>query len=566
MIFLLFKNSVLSVIEMKKKKSKKNKKIRVKSVRKTLPLPELEAKAASLWNRYLLRDAARIYSKIITIDHDHLEAHFRLGFIMIQNGRFDQALQHLLQARELSPFDESVHYTLGETYGQMGRTEEAINSYLACLELCRGKSASTPGVLSHRIPEIRPSTVMANLAYLYFRTNRYKQANEYTLETLKNEPGNLIANMVHAKLDRNKGQYDKAALRLDSLPLVYGNNLINASILNELGHVYDRLGKYGKAIKSITESNRLMGLSPGARSIDPRQIPYIIHLTKKYLDKRDNIHSQSAYQLKESDFQAPVFLIGFPRSGTTLTEQLLYDELDMTVSDEFPVITDVIKALPLLLKRKFSYPADINSLSPDEISVLRKEYWMRMEKKIPDAVEHQANFLDKLPLNLINLPFIEQIFPDCRIIVALRDPRDVCISNFFQMFKLNESMVHFLDFGDTVKFYNTVMSLWVQLRKKIQVPFIESRYENLVDNKEAGIAALSVFLRFDSHNIASSARSGNDNRYISTPSHYDVTQPIYRRSLERWRNYQDILGKYFAELDPIARELSYPLMRPTNQS
>jgi tetratricopeptide (TPR) repeat protein len=537
----------------KKKSAKAARKLHLTPGRKSIPLPRLEKKAAGLWNRQLFREAEKTYLKILSVRPNHLEAHFRLGFMMMQNGRFEQALFHLLRAKELSPPDARILYNLGEAYGQMSRTEEAIDSYLSCLELCRDTHAEPAPE-----PGVRPPTVMANLAYLYFRINRYEPAHEYTLKALEAEPGNLVANLIHAKLDRNKGQYDKAASRLAGLPLIEGNNLINASILNELGHVYDRLGRYDQALEAAGESNRIMARSPGAAGIDPRYVPYFVHLTKKYLQQEKNSSPLQARQQVDDAFHAPVFLVGFPRSGTTLTEQLLYRELDMTVSDEFPVIMNMIKSLPRLLQRKFSYPVDLDSLSHDEILLLRRAYWDEMDNKVPDASLHQDNFLDKLPLNLVNLPFIERIFPDSRVIVALRDPRDVCISNFFQMFKLNESMIHFLDFSDTVKFYNTVMSLWIQLRQQIRLPFMESRYEDLVNDKEGGISALAGFLRVDLRDAAHDTEGGGKNRYISTPSHFDATQPIYRRSLERWRNYQDILGEYFVELDPTVRELGYP--------
>lgn len=544
---------------MKTRKRKKPKKFKPAARQKNLPLPRLEEKARNYWNRNLRQQAERTYALILSIQPDHLEALFHLGILKMQSGRLDESLSHLLRARELAPFDDRILYYLGEVYGQSDLAEEAIGQYQACLRLHRNADQTSMDG-RHAGLGIPTAKILARLSFMYFRTGRYDEAREYTEKTLLAEPQNPVAMYVQAKLHSHAREYQKAARILEEVPLQEGDTIMNASILNELGHVYDRLGLYAKAFGSITRSNRIIRGSAATRNIDPRVIPHRIHLIRQNLDilfQKDS--PERSYSPAQGDRPAPVFLVGFPRSGTTLTEQLLLDEFHMAVSDEFPVIMDMINSLPALLSRQFAYPADLRTITMEEIHQLREHYWQQMSSKIPEAAANRDNFLDKLPLNIINLPFIQKIFPDSRLIVALRDPRDVCISNYFQMFKLNESMIHFLDFGETVSFYNLIMHLWLEFRPRLTIPFLESRYEELVNDKEASMAVLADFLGKRNLSITGDpSRAQTRERYISTPSFQDAKQPIYRRSLHRWLNYKDILREDLEKLDPVAGELGYP--------
>lgn len=538
---------------------KKTKKIKLKQSKKNKfqSVDELERKALVFYNQKLFGKAEKLLLRIIEIDPEHCNAHFYLGILRFNRGLYHESLNNFNIVTQENPFDPASRYYAGMAYGMAGEIENAIEQHLFCLKLIDRTSIIPP---EHQTDNKRlnPVAVTSKLSFLYSRINKYDEAKVYAQKTIEIDPDDIDANLVLAKIDRNKGQLEKAALRLENLlqsPLY--ENEGKANIINELGHIYDRLKKYDQAAEKFTEANAIILRTPVARMIDPRPTENIIHQTNSYLQNRKEINVQDVYEPSESDHSAPFFLVGFPRSGTTLTEQLLYKEFGLKVSDEHTVIPYLASALPRLLNRKFDYPGDIDRLTSDEIGLLRKEYWRQMEKRIPGVLQDQDNFLDKLPLNIVGLPFIEKIFPDCKILVAIRDPRDVCISNFSQMYLLNESMVHFLTFRETVKFYSMVMSIWLQIRKTLAVPYFESRYEELVHDQERVLASLGEFVRGDA-TILRRQENVNADRFISTPSHYDVTQPIYRRSLERWRNYQHIFEDYFKELAPIIKELGYP--------
>ena len=121
-------------------------------------------------------------------------------------------------------------------------------------------------------------------------------------------------------------------------------------------------------------------------------------------------------------------------------------------------------------------------------------------------------------------------------------------------------MVHFLSFENTVDFYKSVMGLWLKIREDLRIPFFDSRYEMIVLEKSKSINALSSFLKVERNIDREGVCEKQVKRYISTPSYQDAMQPVFKRSMNRWMNYREILGDKLKELDPIAIELKYAPM------
>ena len=174
-----------------------------------------------------------------------------------------------------------------------------------------------------------------------------------------------------------------------------------------------------------------------------------------------------------------------------------------------------------------------------------------------DELTDDDILLDKLPLNLIHLPFVARVFPKSKVLVALRDPRDVCLSCYQQAFALNPAMANFLDLETTAKLYAEVMGFWLDSRNVLNNSWMEYRYEDLVDDFDSVTHRIFDFLELDypqnTSNYYKKAR-----RAMGTPSYHDASKPIYSRAKARWRNYKNHLEPIKDIISPFIDAFQYP--------
>jgi hypothetical protein len=248
--------------------------------------------------------------------------------------------------------------------------------------------------------------------------------------------------------------------------------------------------------------------------------------------------------------RAPVFLVGFPRSGTTLLDTLLMGHSGVHVLEEEPILQRVGEALGDFER--------LPALEQEEIERLRALYFAELDAFDPDA--NGKTVIDKLPLNILGAPLIHRLFPEAKLILALRHPCDVVLSCFMQNFDLNDAMANFLDIGDAARLYDLVMTFWTRARALLPLDVHEVRYEALVEDKEREMRALVDFLglpweeRLLDHE-GTALRRGP----IVTPSYAQVVQPIYRRAAGRWERYRDQLAPVLPLLAPWAEKMGYRL-------
>jgi hypothetical protein len=244
---------------------------------------------------------------------------------------------------------------------------------------------------------------------------------------------------------------------------------------------------------------------------------------------------------------APVFLVGFPRSGTTLLEQVLSAHSRLACIEER-------EHLALSAQAVAADPDRLPELSDGEIEAIRADYWRRVnaETKVAGRL-----VVDKLPLNIIFLPLIRRVFPDAKIIFALRDPRDVVLSCYQQRFGMNAAMVQFLDLRTAASYYDRVMRLGFLCREKLGLDIHEVRYEDVVADLETVARGVAQFLGLAFEPSMLSFREAAAKRNINTPSGRQVVEPIYNRSVARWKRYEAQLAPVLPTLNAWAERLGY---------
>jgi hypothetical protein len=246
---------------------------------------------------------------------------------------------------------------------------------------------------------------------------------------------------------------------------------------------------------------------------------------------------------------SPAFLVGFPRSGTTLLDTMLMGHPGAHVLEEVPLLERVMREVGALRR--------IADLGGGEIKRLRDLYFAALDEAAPGLAGQQV--IDKLPLNILGAPLIHRLFPDARFILALRHPCDVALSGFMQGFEMNAAMANFLDLGDTATLYDLVMGYWQRCRETLPLDVFELRYESLVADPESALRPLIAFLGLDWHDsLLDHRRTAAARGTISTPSYNQVTQKLYGDASGRWRRYRTQLEPVLPILLPWSERLGYP--------
>lgn len=198
----------------------------------------------------------------------------------------------------------------------------------------------------------------------------------------------------------------------------------------------------------------------------------------------------------------------------------------------------------------------LGTLTDDRIASLRKEF-LENARHITGSDLNGIQLVDKFPFNILELGPIQFLFPRARALVALRDPRDTCLSCFMQQFAMNQGMVHFLSLETTARLYCAVMELWLHYRETLSIRWIEYRYEDLVADFEGTVGRVLDFLDLPWDESVNRYADHAKTRPIMTPSRVAVTQAIDNRAVSRWRKYADRLAPIQPMLEPFVLEFGY---------
>jgi tetratricopeptide (TPR) repeat protein len=246
--------------------------------------------------------------------------------------------------------------------------------------------------------------------------------------------------------------------------------------------------------------------------------------------------------------RSPAFLVGFPRSGTTLLDTFLMGHPDTRVLEEVHMLGAA--------EREMGSVAGIPHRPQPQLERARHAYFAELDRHVERGFSGLA--VDKMPLNMLALPMIHALFPDAKVIFAQRHPCDCVLSCFMQGFVLNDAMASFLDIGDAADLYDAAMSLWSRSRDLLDQPVHSLAYEEMIEDPERALRPLIEFLGLDwrpellDYRATAKARGA-----IITPSYDQVVQPLNRAPSGRWRRYEKHLEPILPVLLPWAERLGY---------
>jgi tetratricopeptide (TPR) repeat protein len=466
---------------------------------------------------------------------------FERGMSAIGALEFLEAHQAFQRMMELAPGDVSLLVLAGQQYHRLRRLDEARN----CFE---------------RAAAADPDSVHAqlSLAAWFERERRLADAWGCVETALKKHPNDGHALYYRAFLLHRQGRNAEAERELRELIQrdVWPDAQVKGSTQHLLAVVLDELGQYLEAMRSLNEAKAQF-----------RRLVNVAALEKQY-DEMDRNRRQLLASLTPEmlqnwrrecaalpDHQQLVFLGGHPRSGTTLVEQILgahpgvlaFDESDAFVSEIEHGLTPANRNLSLL---------ELNALRPEDCANLRERYLKSLTRE--GAAENDAQvLLDKNPSPTASLPLWLRVFPDLKVIIPLRDPRDVVLSCYFQNLTVTAANVNFLSLERTVKHYGDLMDVWLRMRELGGFEWIETRYEDVVGDLESEGQRLTQFMDLDWDAGQAQYHEKARKKFVSAPTYHEVTKPVYTRAIGRWERYAEALAPFQEKLAKYCATFGY---------
>ncbi|WEN15119.1 sulfotransferase [Rhodanobacter sp. AS-Z3] len=554
-------------------------------------LAQLQPLVSSHWNNLAvvcreagdLGAAERALLTALSLAPNDAEVHYNLGLLRTQQRQWLPARQSLLDAVQLAPHfiearlqaayachvcgdntqQEALLIDAGHWPPQPAEQALVLSAMLSVqgdLEsaLRTLAQASLPAEPAAAIMRLR---IAAQRVLLHERNNQVEAAQAAlrhlppaTLDALPAQAEQARAEgwRAHAVMAMRDGAYAEAAAQYQRALSGNHNEEGHASAAFGLGAALDRQGRYPEAWEALrhahaTQLEIARHVVPELLAADSRPL----QVTGGYLGR--DVHAPWNSLTSPGSRQSPVFIVGFPRSGTTLLEQMLDAHPEFQSMDERAYVHDLIESMELVGQR---YPGDLSKLTQQDVDQLRGAY-QRLVQQVVRALGDRC-LVDKNPLNMLCLPMIMRLFPNARIILCLRHPCDVLLSCSMQPFRSPAFMVLCSSLQRLAEGYVNAFEQWHHDVEVFAPNILEWRYESVVEEFDKQAARLGEFLEIsDSSALKRFAEHARNKRFISTPSYAQVTEGVHRKAVGRWQHYREQFEPILPVLQPWLDRFGY---------
>ncbi len=501
--------------------------------------------ALKMLNR--LEEAAEHFRAILNNNPRMAEAHLALADILSALGKMSEACPHYEQARDIQPRAGAAHFGLGNIAEQAGKYEESLQHFQQAVK-CEPKSSHylcTQARLLEKLKRWQEARgnyqkilrrapdhpdALGGLIRICDITGDYEKAEKYIDPLLKKNIYNISAGVAFLHLCKHLGRCEEAVDYAESL--IQGSTAIpekSQQLLHmAIARTQDQLGNYDKAFAHLKRGNE-QAVSDVA--YDPLGHKLAID------DIIDTFNAGAFMCLPHTQLNSrrPVFIVGMPRSGTSLTEQILAAHSQIEGAGELTDLSDLMKTLPAELSSKNPWPQCIKDIKLDDLERLAQRYLDKLQAVSSKA----AHVTDKMPHNFYLLGLIQLLFPQAHVIHCRRDPMDTCLSIYFQNFQASHAYAQDLfKLGAHYQQYQRLMKHW---RQTLSLPVFDLHYEDLVTDPEPTIRRMLEFCELEWDNNCQQFHKLERN--MNTASYDQVRQPLYTHSLQRWRHYERYLDE-----------------------
>ena len=506
-----------------------------------------------------LDEAEAAYEAVVAAFPDDFESWNNLGNVRAGRGEGEAALEAFERAIQLRPDIVEIYLNASEALA-------SVEHHEARQRLMRAAAAVAPGnaqvltelglaessvrayaeaeVAYREALRLDPRFLAAylELGLLFENLNRVDDLAALVVQAEANGVADAELGFLRAWTLRRQGRFAEAQPLAESIPPAI-HPVRRARLIAEIA---DRLGQTDRAFEAFAEMNQA--------TLAIRQPHYAISY-------REEVGKSAALLTPawtgswtpievERQPASPIFLVGFPRSGTTLLDTLLMNIPSLHVLEESPIFTEVDLAL--------GDEARLAELSAGEANRLRRRYFELLDEMAPAAPG--ATILDKHPLRMARMPILHRLFPDAKVIFLERHPCDVVLSCFMANFQLNHAMRSFTGLEEAALTYAAVFEAWTRATTLLPIDVHRIRYERMVEDLEGEMRPLLDFLGLPwdpkvLDNQAAAAGRG----HVKTASYSQVTEPIYKRAAGRWQRYRKQLEPVLPILAPWAERMGYEL-------
>ena len=488
-------------------------------------------------------DASRAFEQALRLNPQELELRRSLARALARAGKHNESADELRRWIEASPPDAFNRVVVARLLANLGRRDEADAQLNEASLVATGKEwAGDPkGLLDIAVASGKvDADLLREIGGALERMSR--------MDLL----GDLFDAAEAKGIERERLGYPAAAVALRGGDSAEAKRLLSAEGPEVdplrwhwmMARVADSLGDSAAAFAEAEAMNRSVEGYDQWRRTAQSQLAWVRGLS----DMMTPDWAGKLERLSKSERPAPVSLVGFPRSGTTLLDTFLMGHPGVTVLEE----VEFIEPVELVLGKIPTLP----DRSREELARAREAYLQEMDKHLPAGAGTVV--IDKLPLKLLAIPYLHAMFPDLRIVFAQRHPCDCVLSCFMQAFALNNAMACFLDIVDAAQYYDAVLTFWTRARETLDLNVQTVSYEHVVSDPESALRPVIDFIGLDwkdsllDHRATARARGA-----ISTPSFDQVVQPISDKAVGRWRSYREQLEPALPILLPWAERLGY---------
>lgn len=539
-----------------------------------------------------LDEAIRILRNAVRIMPNDLGCNGELGVALLMAGRIDESIQYMHKVLELDPKSADAMYHLGRAYGAMYNFESATqwtrkalsikpgnpeyHAFLGYLYLRQGllelSARHTRGVLQAQPQNV---AMLCQLATSLRRMDEYDEAMELLDRALAIDATNPEALAGKAQILESRGQTDEALALIEQCvasgkgeqvqvavtyeriakragcpdkPTAMIRRMLEKEVLQpieriilhfRLGTLLEDAGEYDEAFEQYQLANDMH-----PQPFDPDALTSQIDATITVFTK-ERLADTAARSTVDSDL--PIFIVGMPRSGTSLTEQILASHPRVFGAGELPHMERIVSAIGHMAGDGTDpgYPACMRSISTEQLTELAEKHLVELKELAGQRAQTVTRVTDKMPNNFRHLGLIALLFPNARIIHCVRHPLDTCLSCYASQLPPVHTFSNSLD-GLAVyyKQYRRLMDHW---KTVLPLSIMDVVYEDLVNDQERVSRKLIAFagLNWDDACL----RFHESKRVVHTLSMDQVRQPMYRTAMNRHK-------RFASHLEPLARQLA----------
>jgi tetratricopeptide (TPR) repeat protein len=491
-------------------------------------------------DRFDLNSAFNVLSQASTMAPAHAWIQSTFAGCCYDIGNFEAGLKCL---EDWPKFDFLTAANMAEiaylliNMGEPKRAEEAVD-YLGTHPPEGGRAALT----------------LVNLLERLNRLDAARSAMHRLKASLKADRVDPDVLLAEAVLAQRGGRHDDARHLLSVGLREHTDFISRHNLLFPLAESLDALGRHDEAFAALTEAHRSqVAYVQTALGKNPADESATISLTKHGTARDDRARWSDQDAPPQAD--SPVFIVGFPRSGTTLLEQTLDAHPQLVSMDEQPFLR---RAADRVNSFALQCPAELGHLSADQLRMIRAEYWQRVEKKI--QLRAGQRLVDKNPFNLLRLPLIRRLFPNAQTVLIIRHPCDVLFSCFAQHFRAPDLAMLCRDLPTLAHGYRLSFDYWYEQAPLLRAATYELQYEKFVVDFPAEVRRLAEFLGLPwDDSMLAPADHARSKGYISTPSYSQVIEPVSNKPVGRWKNYEPHFHGVVPELESYLERWGYSI-------